>query len=145
MLIKYYIFKLILIFLFFCSSSVAKETKYFDEGLLLFKNRDYDKSKIFFEKNIVFNPKHEKSYLYLAKIFKRKNNDTEEEVNLNNVLLINPKNDEALYMLIELKIKQSDYNQTKELMEKFILVCDSFCKKKEELLKKFSKITPENE
>ena len=62
--------------------------------------------KFFFEKDIVYNPKSENSYLYLAKIFSENGNEDEQEINLNNVLLLNPQNDEAIYMLIILKIKQ---------------------------------------
>ena len=40
-----------------------------------------------FEKDIVFNPKNEKSYLYLAKYLKNEN-DTLEEQNLNTVILL---------------------------------------------------------
>ena len=104
----------------------------------------FDKSKFLFEKDIVFNPKSEKSYLYLAKIFNKDNNDEEQEINLNTVLLLNPQNDEALYMLTLLKIKQSDYNQAKELIDKFILICKSFCSKKDEIQEKFKKMTAEN-
>ena len=43
------------------------------------------KSKFKFEKDIVFNPKSEKSYLYLAKIFKQEENDNLEEQNFNTV------------------------------------------------------------
>ena len=38
-------------------------------------------------------------------------------------------------MLTLLKIKQSDYNQAKELIDKFNLVCKSFCSKKNEIQK----------
>ena len=68
----------------------------------------------------------------------------ELEINLNNVLLLNPKNDEAIYMFVLLKIRQSDYNMAKELMERFDLVCISFCEKKKEIREKFEKLTPEN-
>jgi len=98
-----------------------------------------------FEKDIVFNPKNEKSYLYLAKIFNQNENEQNEELNLNNVLVLNPKNDEALYMLIILKIKQYDYDQAKQLIKQFDLVCKSFCSKKTEIEEKFSKLTPDNE
>ena len=97
-----------------------------------------------FERDLVFNPKSEKSYLYLAKIFNESNNDEELEVNLNNVLLINPQNDEAIYMLTLLKIKQSDYNRAKELIDQFIVICKSFCSKKNEIQEKLRKLTPEN-
>ena len=97
-----------------------------------------------FERDIVFNPSNEKSYLYLAKIFNGKNKEEEEEVNLNNTILLNPQNDEAVYMLTILKIKQSDYNKAKELIEQFNLICKNFCFKKEEIEEKFKKLTPEN-
>jgi len=58
--------------------------------------------------------------------------------------LINPKNDEALYMLVLIRIKQSDYNQAKELINKFNLVCKSFCSKINEIEEKFKKLKPEN-
>ena len=61
---------------------------------------------------------------------KRKKNEEDEEYNLNTVLLLNPKNDEAIYMLTLLKIKQSDYFEAKKLIETFDLVCESFCSKK---------------
>ena len=47
-------------------------------------------------------------------------------------------------MLTLLKIKQSDYNYAKELIEKFTLVCESFCSKKAEIQEKFEKLKPEN-
>ena len=127
------------------SNGYSSKSNYFDEGKILFEKKEFEKSKIFFEKDIVFNPKSEKSYLYLAKIFNENKNDQEEEINLNNVLLLNPQNDEAIYMLVLLKIKQSDYNEAKELIEKFNLVCISFCSKKTEIQNKLDKLTPENE
>ena len=136
--------KIIVVYLFLISNGISKESIYYSEGIKFFQKKEFDKSKILFERDIVFNPKSEKSYLFLAKIFSRKNNDDEQEINLNSVLLLNPQNDEALYMLTLLKIKQSDYNQAKKLIDKFNLVCKSFCSKKNEILKKFKKLTPEN-
>ena len=136
--------KIIVIYLFLLSGGLTKESKYFNEGVELFQNKKFDKSKIFFEKDIVFDPKSEKSYLYLAKIFNQNNNHEEEEINLNTVLLLNPQNDEAMYMLALLKIKQSDYKQAKELIDNFALICKSFCSKKDEIQKKLKKITPKN-
>ena len=86
--------------------TLSKQPDYFEKGINLFKNQKFEESKIFFERDIVFNPKSEKSYLYLAKIFNKDENEEQEEINLSNVLLLNPKNDEAIYMLILLKIKQ---------------------------------------
>ena len=141
---KFFLIKIFIIYLFLSVCGAAKQLDYFDEGAKLFKSNKLDKSKILFERDIVFNPKNEKSYLYLSKIFNKNGNEEEEEMNLNNVLLLNPKNDEALYMLILLKIKQSDYNQAKELISKFDSVCKSFCLNKSEIQEKMEKLTPEN-
>ena len=127
------------------SAAQAKQKNYYEEGLVLFKKDEFLQSKILFEKDIVFNPKNDRSYLYLAKIFKINENDEEEEINLNNALLLNPQNDEALYLLTLLKIKQSDYKKANELIENFLLVCKLFCSKKDEVEMKLKKIIPDNE
>ena len=82
------------------------------------------------------------SYLYLAKIFENEENEEYEELNLNTVLLLNPKNEEAIYKLILLKIKQSDFANAKELLEKFNLVCASISNKNEEIRKKLKNLSP---
>ena len=138
------VLKVLIIFLLLVPSAIAKEKNYLKKGIELFNKKEFDKSKFLFEKDIVFNPKSEKSYLYLAKIFYENENDREQEINLNNVLLINPKNDEAIYMLTLLKIKQSDYNKANELINKFVLVCKTLCSKENEIREKFKKLTPEN-
>ena len=136
--------KIFFVYLFLISDGSAKESNYLQKGIELFQKKEFNKSKILFERDIVFDPKSEKSYLYLAKIFNNNDNDYEQEINLNSVLLLNPQNDEALYMLALLKIKQSDYSHAKKLFDEFILVCKSFCSKKEEIQEKFEKMTPEN-
>ena len=141
---KYLLIKTIVAYLLFVTNVMAAQQNYFEEGITLFNKKEFSKSKKLFEKDIVFNPKNEKSYLYLAKIFDREKNDEEQEVNLANVLLINPKNDEAVYMLTILKIKQSDYNKAKELIEQFSLICKSYCSKKKEIVEKLDKLAPEN-
>ena len=141
----YFLAKILIIYSFFISNGLAAKSDYFDKGKMLFDKKEFSQSKIFFERDIVFNPKSEKSYLYLAKIFYKDDKDLEEEMNLNSVLLLNPQNDEALYMLILLKIKQSDYSEAKKLIKKFDLICISFCSKKNEIQVKFDKIIPINE
>jgi len=138
--------KIFIIILLVVSTSdlLAEKNNYFNEGKGFFEKEKYDESKFLFEKDIVFDPKSENSYLYLAKIFKIKKNDKEQETNLNSVLTLNPNNDEAIYMLTLLKITQSDYDKAKELIEKFDLVCKSFCSKKKELQTVFEKLIPEN-
>tara|TARA_B100001123_G_C15173481_1_gene972389 strand:- start:81 stop:530 length:450 start_codon:yes stop_codon:yes gene_type:complete len=139
-----FILKTLFIYFLIFSNGAAEASSYFDNGKILFEKNEFEKSKIFFERDIVFNPKSEKSYLYLAKIFNKKDNKEAEETYLNNTLLLNPKNDEAIYMLVLLKIKQSNYDEAKKLIEKFDLVCNSFCNKKKEIKEKFDKLIPEN-
>jgi len=138
------IIKIFFVYLFLISGGTAKESNYFKKGIELFQKKEFDKSKILFERDIVFYPKSEKSYLYLAKIFNNYDNDFEQEIKLNSVLLLNPQNDEAIYMLALLKIKQSDYNHAKKLLDKFVLVCKSFCSKKKEIQEKFEKMTSDD-
>ena len=136
--------KISFIYLFLTSNGIAKESDYLKKGIELFQKKEFEKSKILFERDLVFDPKSEKSYLFLAKIFNNNDNDDEQEINLNSVLILNPKNDEAIYMLTLLKIKQSNYNHAKELIDKFTLICESFCSKKKEINEKFEKMNPEN-
>ena len=109
--------KTLILFFLLAQNSLAVKTSYLEEGIKLYDKKKFDKSKILFERDIVFNPKSENSYLYLAKIFYEQENDEEQEINLTNVLLLNPKNDEAIYMLTLLKIKQYDYSKAKELID----------------------------
>ena len=139
---KFFLIKTFIIYFFLLSNGFTAQTNYFKEGRALFESKEFVKSKIFFEKDIVFNPRSEKSYLYLAKIFNKRENVEEEEMNLNNVLLLNPKNDEALYMLILIKIRQSDYEGVEKLIKQFTLVCNNFCSKENEIKNKFKKLTP---
>ena len=136
--------KILVIYLFLISDLAAKKQDYLNEGIKLFNKKEFNKSKILFERDLVFDPKSEKSYLYLAKIFNENNDEEQQEINLKNVLLLNPENDEAIYMLVLLKIKQSDYDQAAELIDKFVLVCKSFCSKENEIKEKFKILIPEN-
>ncbi len=113
-------------------SGITKEN-FFSEGVKLFNEKKYLESKFKFEQDIVFNPKSEDSYLYLAKIFKERKNDEFQEQYLNTVILINPQNEEALYLLTLLNIKKSDYEESDKLIKKFHKVCKKICEKKSEL------------
>ena len=128
---------LFVLLIFLLSSNLVKsEFNYFDKGKKLFDKNKFNESKTFFEKDIVFNPKNETSYLYLAKIFKEKEQDELEENNLNTVILLNPKNEEALNNLILLKIKKSDYSEAKDLISTFKLVCIKLCGEEDNINKK---------
>jgi hypothetical protein len=108
----------------------------FEKGKKLFDNKRFIDSKFYFEKDIVFNPKSENSYLYLAKIFKQEEKDKLEENNLNTVLLLNPKNEEAIYFLTLLSIKKSNFSKAKKLISTLASVCKEFCSSQKELMKK---------
>ena len=116
-------------------NGIAKEN-FFSEGVKLFNEKKFPESKFKFEQDIVFNPKSENSYLYLAKIYKERKNDELQEQNLNTVILINPQNEEALYLLTLLNIKKSDYEESDKLIKKFNKVCKKICEKKSELILK---------
>ena len=115
---------------------VSAKNSYFNDGKKLFDNKKFKDSKFYFEKDIVFNPKSENSYLYLAKIFKEEENDSFEENNLNTVLLLNPKNEEAIYLLTLLNIKNSNFSKAKELINTLNSVCEKMCSSKLELQSK---------
>ena len=118
--------------------SVSAKNLYFIDGKKLFDNKNYKDSKFYFEKDIVFNPKSENSYLYLAKFFKEKENDSLEESNLNTVLLLNPKNEEAIYLLTLHSIKNSNFSKAKELISTMSSVCEKMCSSKSELQSKLN-------
>ena len=127
---------LILIIYFLLSHNISySEDNFLNEGIKLFEKKKYDKAKFKFEQEIVYNPKSEQSYLYLAKIFKLKKNDNLLERNLDTTILLNPKNEDALYELILLKIKKSDFLESEKLINKFSLVCSLLCSKKDQLVK----------
>jgi len=122
---------IIAIFLFFvlCFSSLAKKNNYFDEAKMLFEEEKYEESKFLFQRNIVYNPKNAESYLYLAKIFSLEENKSEEEKNINTTLLLDPKNEEAMYLLIDIELKRSNFSKVDELKEDFKMICSTMCKK----------------
>ena len=128
------IFRLKLAFiLLFLPNKLMANNIYFDEGLKLFNSEKFEEAKFKFEQNIVFNPKSEMSYLYLSKIFKNLKNKNLQEKNLNTVILLNPKNEEAIYNLEKLKLETSDYQKSKELNDRLNNICDKFCNQSKKL------------
>ena len=135
------ILKISILILFFAPNNLMSNTEFFEEGLTLFKNKKLNEAKFKFEQDIVFNPKSEMSYLYLSKIFKSFEKKNLEEQNLNTVILINPKNEEAIYNLAKLKLDSSDYKKSKELNDRLTSLCNNFCEKSKKLKKEIEDLS----
>ena len=127
------IFFYILLLTFFYSKSLQANNDYFLEGKKLYNQKKFSESKYKFEKDIVFNPKSEKSYLYLAKIFNNEEKFELAENNLNTVILLNPKNEDAIYDLALLMLNKSNYSEAEKLIKNLKEVCKNLCKKPNEL------------
>ena len=69
----------------------------------------------------------------MSKIFNQQKKKELEEKNLNTVILLNPKNEEAIYNLAKLKLKESDFIESKKLIEKLLIFCKSYCQKSQKL------------
>ena len=141
------IFKLILICFIAVNltNSVIAENNFFKEGKKKYSEKKYEESKFLFQRSIVFNPKAYESYLYLAKIYKFEDNNREEQKNIKTVILLDPKNEEANYLLMEIEVKKSNYSKVKELAENFSKICDKLCDKKNLILKSLENLEPKNE
>ena len=119
----------IVIFFGLCISSFAEKNNFFEEAKMLFEEEKYKESKFLFQRNIVYNPKNAESYLYLAKIFNLEENKSEEEKNINTALLLEPKNEEAMYLLIDIELKRSNFSKVEELKKDFRKICATMCEK----------------
>jgi tetratricopeptide (TPR) repeat protein len=138
-----------LVSIFFISlnliNSAIAESSFFEQGKIKYDEKKYDESKFLFQRSIVFNPKDSKSYLYLAKIYNFEDNKREEQKNINTVLLLDPKNEEANYLLMEIELIKSNYLKVKELSEIFSKICDKLCDKKILILESLENLEPKNE
>ena len=139
-IIKYFL----IIFISLTINVFAKEN-FFQEAKILFDQGKIEESKFLFQRNIVFNPKDSKSYLYLAKIFEKEENEFEEEKNINTTLLLEPNNEEAMYMLIDIKLEKSDISKVEELREKFKIICNLLCSKIDSIDERLKNIDVKNE
>jgi len=111
----------------------------------MYQDKKYDDARFMLERNIVFNPKDAKSYLYLAKIYNHEENQRKEEYNLDTALLIEPNNEEVILMLMKIALKKSNYLKVKDLSQTFVKVCKKLCNENEEIQNSLKNIEPENE
>ena len=141
---KIYI-KLFLIFIFIFTTSSNAKDNYFDQAKKLYENKKYEESKFLFQRNIVFNPKNADSYYYLAKIYEFEKNEDETEKNLSTALLLQPNNEKALYMLIDIKLNRSNFSKVKELSENFKIICSTLCEKMDSINERLKNFQEKNE
>ena len=139
------LFKFTVLILLTISVKAVGNENFFSEAKNLFDKGKIEESKFLFQRNIVFNPKDSKSYLYLAKIYETEENDIEKEKNINTTLLLEPDNEEAMYMLIDIKLKKSDFEQVKKLRNDFKVICKILCSKVKSIDERLKNIEVKNE
>ena len=83
--------------------------------------------------------------MYLAKIYKEQEDQNKEKKNLETTLLIDPANEEALLMLMEMGIEKTNYSKVKELSERFTKICKNLCNENEKILQDLKNLEPKNE
>ena len=127
------------------TNSAISENIFFEEAEMKYNEKKYEQSKFLFQRNIVFNPKDQESYLYLAKIYKLEENKKEEQKNINTVLLLDPRNEEANYLLMEIELTKSNYSKVQELAENFSKICNKLCNKKILILESLKSLEPKDE
>ena len=137
------IITLIFILVFFANVASSKEN-FFDEALKMYQDKKYDDARFMLERNIVFNPKDARSYLYLAKIYNHEENQRKEEYNLDTALLIEPNNEEAILMSMKMALVKSNYSKVKDLSNTFSKVCEKLCGEIEDILKTLDNIESKN-
>jgi len=140
---KLFIYSLLASF-FFITQVNAKENL-FVQAKSKYDNKKLEDSKFLFQRNIVFNPKDAKSYLYLAKIYNSEKNEIEEIKNLKTALLLEPDNEEAVYMLIDIELKKSNFSEVKKLTENFKIICSTLCEKTKTINKRLKNIEAKDE
>ena len=137
------------IFLVFIWSSIASTAianeSFYDEALKMYKEKKYDDAKFLFERHIVYNPKNVGSYLFLAKIYNKKEDQKKEEQNLNTVLLIEPTNEEAILMSMKIALEKSNYSKVQKLSETFEKVCKNLCEENDKIRESLKNIESKNE
>ena len=78
--------------------------------------------------------------MFQRTIFNEEQKHDLEEQNLNTVILLNPKNEEAIFLLTLLRIRQSDYSKSEKLINNFKKICKNLCEKETELNSKLKNL-----
>jgi len=141
---KKFIFCILFFYLFFNTEGKVKEN-FFEKAKNKYNEKEMEDSKFLFQRNIVFNPKDAKSYLYLAKIYNFEKNEKEELKNLKTTLLLDPENEEAMYMLIDIELEKSNFSEVRNLTKKFNVICSTLCEKVKNINERLENIEAKNE
>ena len=141
---KKFIFCILFFYLFFNTEGKVKEN-FFEKAKNKYDEKEMEDSKFLFQRNIVFNPKDAKSYLYLAKIYNFEKNEIEELKNLKTALLLDPDNEEAMYMLIDIELEKSNFSEVRNLTKKFNVICSTLCGKIKSINERLENIESKNE
>ena len=121
---------LIIILSIFCIfNSAFSNESFFSKAKKEYDKKKFEESKFLFQRNIVYNPKDSVSYLYLAKIFKIEEDKRQEEKNIKTTLLLDPKNEEAMFLLIDMELERSNFSKADELSKDFKKICVDMCEK----------------
>ena len=140
---KIFIYTLFVYFLF--NTQVNAKENFFDEAKNKYEQNKIEDSKFLFQRNIVFDPKHANSYLYLAKIYNSEENEKEKLKYLKTTLLLEPDNEEAMYMLIDIELEKSNFSEIRNLTKNFKIICSTLCDKIKEINERLKDIEAKNE
>ena len=134
------ILTLIALFNLFIAIELHSKENFFEEAKNKYDQKKMEDSKFLFQRNIVFNPKDSKSYLYLAKIYNFEKNEVEELKNLKTTLLLDSENEEAMKMLIDIELEKSNFSEVKDLTKKFEIICSKLCSKTQDIKERLKEI-----
>ena len=101
------------------------------------KNNKTIKNIVLFDKSIsleeINSIRNNKNSLIIATDFESftilKENKIEQEKYINSTLLLEPKNEEAMYLLIDIELKRSNFIKVEELKKNFKNICLIMCEK----------------
>ena len=144
-MLKYLYLILFVIIITNLNNVLTAKENFFNEAKNMYDKKKLEESKFLFQRNIVFNPKDAQSYLYLAKIYNFEENEREEIKYLKTTLLLEPDNEEALYMLIDIELKKSNFSKVRDLTKNFKIICSTLCDKIQNINERLKNIEAKNE
>ena len=139
--------RLLIIVVIFLSNQVfvSAQENFYEKGKEKYNEKKLEEAKFLFQRSIIFSPKDAKSYLYLAKIYNSEKNKKEEEKNIKTVLLLDPKNEEAIYMSMKIELQKSNYLEVRKSLAIFLKLCKNLCEKEKTILESLKNLEPKNE